>query len=547
MNVSSLFNVNGSIGYGAYETPDYPTANNFIKHLDYLNIDRSLVWHIEARDLNPTSGNKRLLKEISEANVQERLYPAFVITPACYFEYGTVAFLRESLASDRVKALRIMPSISRFPIRQIERLLFELAEFSPVVLWDCGAFPDENDVRDIAYLAQKMPQINFALTQKMWPDFGSILDLMWRCTNVYIDISWLHMRDTIELLADEFGVERILFGIGGKAHYGAAIAMLAHAQITGEQRELISHGNIERLLKLPPLTGKLTEKCGNKLNKPLWNKFQNGEPLNEVNIIDAHGHDGPHPLGWIHRECTIGGIVRQMDRLGINNLILSGSSALFGDSLEGNLKLEEKAQPYKDKIAGYLAFNPRYAGKISPFFDDFFKRDFFIGFKLLPSYWKIPVTDSGYSPVWEYANSHHLPILLHTWDDRYNSPAMLTEIVKQYPDAIFLLGHSGGGTTGRLEAEKLVQDNDNVYLEFCGTFTTPVPFEDSAEKVGWDKVVFGSDTNAHSISWELGRYLSMPVPDDVLLPGLAENILNVMAAANGEFHPDAPSIPITIL
>ena len=110
-----LFNVNGSIGSGAYETPDYPTAGDFLRHLDYLGIDRSLVWHVEARDFNPTLGNRRLLAAIADAGAQERLFPAFVITPACYFEYGALDFLRESLAAGRVKALRIMPKVSRFP------------------------------------------------------------------------------------------------------------------------------------------------------------------------------------------------------------------------------------------------------------------------------------------------------------------------------------------------------------------------------------------------------------------------------------------------
>jgi uncharacterized protein len=529
MDTVPLFNVNGSIGRGAYEIPDYPSANDLIKHLDYLGIDRSLVWHIEARDLNPKVGNKLLLQEIAEAKAQERLIPAFVITPACYYEHGTMDFLRESFASGKVKALRIMPSVSRFPIRQLERILSELAEFEPLVLWDCGAFNnDENSFHDIEYLAKQMPQVNFALTQKMWGGFGSVIDLMWRCPNVFVDISWVHMRDTIELLHDEFGAERILFGIGGKGHYGAAIAALAHAQITDDERELIAHGNIERLLKLPPLTCKLAVEPELLEQKPLWRKFRSGKAMDDVRIIDAHGHDGPHTRGWFVRKDTIGDVAGHLEKLGIDTLILSGERALFGDAVAGNKQLEIDAQPFKGRIAGYLGFNPRYSEGLCPLFDEFFKRDFYVGFKLLASYWKIPLTDPGYIPVWEYADKHRLPILLHTWNDSYNSPAMLKDIVKQYPNAIFLLGHSGGGSPGRLEAEQLALDNENVYLEFCGTFCSDIPFETSANKVGWDKVLFGSDTGAHSAAWELGHYLSMPVPDEVLIPGLAENILKIL-------------------
>ncbi|MDD5727850.1 MAG: amidohydrolase family protein [Victivallales bacterium] len=529
MNVSNLFNVNGSIGCGAYAVPDFPDADAYIKHLDYLGINRSLVWHIEARDLNPAIGNQRLLKNIADAGLTERLLPAFVITPACYFECGVIEFLRESFASGQVKALRIMPEISCFPVRQIERVLAELAEFRPLLLWDCRTFTGENDFRGLEYLAQKFPQVNFALTQKMWPGFNSVLDAMWRCPNIYVDTSWLHMRNTIELLRDEFGAERILFGIGHKAHNGAAIAMLMHARISGAERELIAHSNSERLLGLSPLTGKFLPEPAILEQKPWWRKFRSGQALKEVKIIDAHSHDGPHTRSWILRKSGPDVLLEQMDRLGVDKLLLSSERALFGDGLEGNCATEQVFASYGDRFKGYFAFNPRFGDKLTPKFDEFFGRDFYIGFKLLASFWKIPLIDPAYKPVWEYADKHRLPILLHTWNDEYNSPAMLTEIAEKYSNAIFLLGHSGGGTSGRLEAEKLVLDNNNVYLEFCGTFTTPIPFEQSADKVGWNKVLFGSDTGAHCEAWELGRYLSMPVPDKILEPGLAENMEKILA------------------
>ena len=524
----SFFNVNGSIGCGAYEVPDFPAAADFINHLDYLGVDRSLVWHIDAKDLNPLVGNRRLLNEISDANVEDRLIPAFLITPACFYELGAMDFLRESFLAGKVKALQIMPSSAHFPIRQIERVLSGLSEFEPLVLCDCRTLTGELDYRDLEYLATRMPRVNFVMTHKMWPGFGSVLDLMWRCQNVHVDISWLHMRDTIELLRDEFGAERVLFGLGGKAHYGAAIAMLAHARIADKERELIAHGNAERLLGLSPLKEKQTIDSEILGNKPLWREFRAGNALENVEVIDAHGHDGPHTRGWFLREDSIERIVEQMDRLGVGKLILSGEGALFGDAVDGNSQLEKEAQAFKGSVSGYLVFNPLYKERLTPLLDDFFQREFFVGFKLLASYWKIPLTDPGYLPVWEYANKHGLPILMHTWNDSYNSPAMIKDIVKQYPNARFLLGHSGGGTPGRKEAEELVSDNSNVFLEFCGSFCSTIPFEESANKVGWDKVLFGSDTGAHCEAWELGRYLSMPVPDKTLIPGLAENMKRIL-------------------
>ncbi len=45
--------------------------------------------------------------------------------------------------------------------------------------------------------------------------------------------------------------------------------------------------------------------------------------------------------------------------------------------------------------------------------------------------------------------------------------------------------------------------------------------------VGKDRVLFGSDSDAHDQAWELGRYLSMPLPDEDLIPGLGANIRKI--------------------
>jgi len=532
MEKMTFFNINGGVGRGAYEEAQFPDALSLVEHLDYLGVERSLVWHIAARDINPAFGNRRLLEEIDELKLNERLLPAFVITPACFFEYGTVDFLRENLAGGRVRALRIIPEISRFQIRQLERLLSSLSEFEPVLLWDCRHGQDELAVRDFEYLAQRFPRMSFVITQKMWGGFGSILDLLWRCPNAYIDTSWLHMRDTIEMLVEKFGSKRVLFGLGYKSHYGAAIAALVHSSVSHEEKEDIAHSNIENLLKMPPAKKECVPVSSILEKKSLWNSFRSGETLKGIEIIDAHSHTPPFTRGWVFRQNDIKlGIeetIARMDKLGISRLVISPEPAIFGPNLLYSRECEEILKAYKDRLYGYLPYNPRFRDEIVPHFDEFFRRGFFAGFKLLPGYLKIPVTDASYIPVWEYAHRYRRPILLHTWDDSCGSPAMLTDIARRYPGASFILGHSGGGTNGRLEAEELALHSDNVYLEFCGSFTTPRPFETSLRIVGKEKILYGSDTVAHDMAWELGRYLSMPLADGELLPGLAANIKKIL-------------------
>ena len=76
------------IGRGAYAEPEFPTPESLIAHLDYLGIDRCLVYGIAAQDYSPVCGNRELLETI--APYRDRLKPVFVLTPSDYFEHGTL-------------------------------------------------------------------------------------------------------------------------------------------------------------------------------------------------------------------------------------------------------------------------------------------------------------------------------------------------------------------------------------------------------------------------------------------------------------------------
>lgn len=527
----NLFNVNACIGRGAYEEPVFESAENLIRHLDYLRVGRSLVWHVIARDFNPTHGNRQLLKEIEAGGYRQRLIPAFVITPACYYENGALAYLRDQIGSGRVGALRIIPGVSRFQVRQIERLLRELDEFAPVVFWDSRGAQPAMAFEDLGHVAEACKRTTFVVTQVIWGLLGQMMDLMWRHPNICVDTSWLHVRQSIELLTENFSAQRLMFGLGHKSHYGAAIAALAHAEISDEDRRLIAGGNIQNLLGLPMAVPSLGNPPPILDKKPIWNAFRRGKPVAGVRLIDAHGHNGPHTRGWYLRQIefddNLAALRRHVERMGIERLIVSSEHALFGNCLEGNIATAELMRDQHDRFSGYLVFNPRYSDGMIPRLDAFFADPFFVGFKVLPSYWKIPVTDPGYRPVWDYANRHHLPILLHTWNDSWDNPSMLDEIVAEFPNAIYLLGHSGGHGA-RPEAEALALKYPSVFLEFCGSFGSTRNFEDSMATVGFDRVVFGSDTGAHDVAWELGRFLSMPVADEKLRPALGETMLSIL-------------------
>ncbi|MBI4023711.1 MAG: amidohydrolase family protein [Verrucomicrobia bacterium] len=540
MKTLSLFDANGRFGCTAFSLPEFPHAGDLLSHMDRLGVSRSLVWHTTARDHHPNTGNRKLIEEIgSTPGAQDRLMPAYVIAPCMLHERGGMDALSNAMESGRVRALRLFPATLRHQLNRVDPILEKIALFKPVLFFDLRDLPQPDAILG---LAERFPQLPIVLMQGMWGNMVDVLDFMRRRDNILSDISWLHINGTIELICREFGPRRLLFGLGSKAHQGASIAALANADIDDASRDLIAHANLERLLGLPanPQTGARAGMSAPKTrrgtlaqdhSKRLWNSLLNGRAL-DVEIVDAHAHLGPSGI-WMMENQEIRDqapqAIRDMDRCGIKTLIVSGMDALFSDPVEGNRLLEKSLRSYGNRFRGWLVFNPIYQQHLTPHLDSFFSHNFFVGFKLLNDYWRTPVTNSRLDMVWKYADQHRMPILLHTWEGPYDSPSMLKPIVAAHPHAVFILGHSGGGDAGRQEAEALAMAHSNVYLEWCGSFTSSIPWEETLRRVGPQRVVFGTDGVAHSFFWELGRLLSLDVPDATLTPILGDNMRAILA------------------
>lgn len=527
---SSLFDVNGRVGCPSKGRPEYCDIDSLLSHLDSLGIQRSLAWHISARDVNPSWGNDELLDMIRESpRAENRIIPAFVLSPAIRQEQGGIERLCGALANRKVKALRCFPAHLNHTLAHLESVIAEVAEFDPLLLFDCRSIPPHESLSQIA---RRFPELNIIYTNAAWAQYVSVIDLMERHENIHADISWLHVCGAIEHLVEKFGEDRIVFGLGNKSNNGASILDLANANVTDSTKTKIGSLNLERLLDLPRSSTVVSNTKGE-----LWNTLLAQKP-SSIEILDAHGHLGPFPTWMLKYQQApeqINDLVERMDRLNIRQMIVSGSHALFGDPLLGNRFTEQVAARYPDRFLGYFVFNPHYHDRLVSHLNEFFARDFFIGFKLLSSYWEVPVTDPRYNAVWQYADEHRLPILLHTWDDPYDFPAMLSELVRTYENAQFILGHSGGSDRGRDAAMALAKDNANVYLEWCGSYQMTAPYEDVFAEVGADKVLFGTDACVHSPAWELGRFLSLSLPDEVLLPALGANMRRIIASRDSDF------------
>ena len=530
---SGLFSAIGSYGCSATATPEFRAPLDLIQHMDRLGVTHALVRQ-NAFNVHPASGNQRLVDDLTSCQDDRvRLFPALTVAPTQYWDRGGVAALRKNMLDSGTRALWVYPGAARNRLQQLEPVLKELIDLKPFLLVD---IPELGNSSDVIELAETFPTLPIILTQGMWPTLPTVFDLMRRLPNVLMETSWCHTQGTIADAVREFGVHRVIFGLGPKAHQGAAIAGLAHAQIDEQVKNQIAYGNLARLMGLPdviePRTS-LTEpahRVGSD-HAQLWHNFILAKP-STVNIIDSHGHLGGGAAWAIHEnriDAQIRHLLPRMDQLGIESMIISGLDAIFSDPVEHNLLLAEKLKAYSPRLRVYFVFNPNYGNQLTPLFESCFAQKVFAGFKLHNDVWQLPITDTRFTPVWEYANAHRLPILLHTWDTPWSSPVQLEAIAPRYPHAHFLLGHSGGGNVGREQAVKLASANTNVYLEWCGSFCSSTTWEETLPRVNLKQVIFGTDGVAHDLSWELGRLLSLNVPDATLQPILGDNMRAILA------------------
>ena len=534
-SLPKFFDCSKYVGPGFPENPDFPGVTDLIAHMDRLGIDRAVAWHTDARQISPMAGNERLLSEIDSAKAGDRIIPSLIIAPSIINDPKSMDRLLEIIKTRNVRAFHFFPKEFSWSLSDISPVIQKIRNFKPVLFLKSG----EAGADDILNFTNQFPEVSVVITNAWHPYYSMIFKLLEQRSNIFVDTSLLHSYRIIEDIIGKFGEKPLIFGTGYKSNNGASLASLVHSEVSPDQMQQIAHGNLEQLLGIKtPLKGYNTI-----VGDRFWHRLLRKEPIGPE-ILDVHTHHCRAVKKW-DTYCKddytdFDGIVahnlRSMDKLGVKTMYIAEASFYPPDTNEGKTYMEEHMSPYGDRFRGYLcasAFMDEYKDKMIPRLDEIFSRPYYIGFKMHNDHWGIPITDPCFIPMWEYADNHHLSILLHTWSTKNSSPKLLTDIAPRYPNAFFLLGHSGN--TDRPDAEQLALDNPNVYLEWCGSFVNPADWCETIKRIGNDRIVYGSDGISgeekwlHNPVWEIGRLLSLDVSDETLLPILGDNMRSILA------------------
>lgn len=268
-------------------------------------------------------------------------------------------------------------------------------------------------------------------------------------------------------------------------------------------------------------------------------------------IIDMHTHFGPF---YRHHmpAANINKMIEILKKCGIKRIV-SVPHQSFVDPDYGNSIMQEVIDNYSEYFLGYWGINPNYQDIIKRSLANFDKSKGFVGFKFIPDYHTYPLTGWKYKSVLEFANERGLLILVHTWGGSlFNSPQMVLEVAKEYPNVKFIMGHSGYGDWEL--SVSIARDLPNVYLELTAVYVahdfsmlpvgsgTPIPLlsclsvngviEYMVKNTSSKKIVFGTDLPWYSPHFAAGSIIFARINDeqkhDILhrnAEGLLENFL----------------------
>jgi predicted TIM-barrel fold metal-dependent hydrolase len=241
---------------------------------------------------------------------------------------------------------------------------------------------------------------------------------------------------------------------------------------------------------------------------------KSGEMPAETRVIDAHAHVGRFG-SWANVSCTAEELLEKMDASGVQR------SVLFGPD---NPLVRKAVRKYPERFVGYVWPNPHDKAAL-PLVIESVRRWGFRGIKLHPLVHAFLPTDEEVLPIVEFAGKEGIPVAIHSGHPPFSLPWSIGELAEMYPEVRIVMLHMGHAHGVYIQAAiNTAKRYDNIILETSGV-SMHSKIREAVERVGEERVVFGSDYPFHDYSVELQK---------VRVAGLTENQRDLVLHKNAE-------------
>jgi len=233
--------------------------------------------------------------------------------------------------------------------------------------------------------------------------------------------------------------------------------------------------------------------------------------------IDAHAHIGEFG-GWANLECSADELLNSMKLYNVSKTVL-----YYAD----NELVRKAVSEHPDKLVGCVWPDPR-----SPDARALVRRAIkewgFKGIKLHPLFNAFLPNDEIVYPLMEEARAAKVPVLIHSGHPPFSLPWSIGELAENFRDVTIVMLHMGHGNGIYIEsALNVARRYDNIYLETSGV-AMHTKIKEALERVGEDRVMYGSDIPFHDPLVEIGKVCANDLPARLLERVFYTNVKEVM-------------------
>lgn len=348
--------------------------------------------------------------------------------------------------------------------------------------------------------------------------------------HVYVETSWQVLPGCIELLVDAGGADRVLFGSGAPVRpVRPALNMVLDADVDDAVKRRILAGNAMALFGLD---GEVSE----------------DEPLPSVEVpgtaaIDVHNHLGTMP-GMSATVRDADGIEQLASEYGMEYSVCSSYVGYYDDLDAGNCEMIDVVTS-RPRLLGSPVISPTHLKDSVRWLDMFDKTDRLAHATLMIDTVRELPGSEGYMALFAETAKRGIAIFLNgpNWDNVRllgwpSGPArppfesrsaardlrdMLIEVDRRHPELAIIAGHGMGD-----DGIWLAQRTQSFYLEYSGTYPERGFLRQAIDKVGADRIVFGSDLDFIKPAYALGVYQAAQMTPEEERLIMAENARGIL-------------------
>ncbi|MGD8239207.1 MAG: amidohydrolase family protein [Armatimonadota bacterium] len=253
-----LYDANCCVGRSSRQPAWEPTSvEELLAEMDRCGVEWAAVHHTMAKEHHPNIGNLALMNELAGQN---RLVPCWVVLPGHTQEmppsvpewrYGPEVQHHRPVSwmlGRGIRCVRMYPRLHGYSLTPAvcAEVFTELGHHRV----PCFIDRDQITWPELDAICGEFSRIPVVLSNTGYRVTRDLYALLKKHRNLFMEISRYEIHDGIEGICEQFGARRLLFGTGYPQYaLGCAITMLACAQISQHDKELIASGNLRRLLE----------------------------------------------------------------------------------------------------------------------------------------------------------------------------------------------------------------------------------------------------------------------------------------------------------